>query len=67
MIGGSIGLDDWEWGVSLHSDDPLHFKKLITEMRFDPATSWFAEFGPFYVGLAVAPAALGDLLDGKIA
>ena len=26
IISGSIGLDDWEWGVSLFADDPLVFK-----------------------------------------
>jgi len=67
VIGGSTGLDDWEWGVSLHADDPLQFKKLIYEMRFDAASSWFAEFGPFYVGVLVAPAAFAQLMDGKLA
>src|SRR5580700_8576268 len=27
IISGSIGLDDWEWGVDLFADDPLIFKK----------------------------------------
>lgn len=67
VIGGSIGFDDWEWGVSLHGDDPLQFKKLITEMRFDAATSWFAEFGPFYVGLQVTAEALTEFLEGRLA
>lgn len=66
VIGGSIGLDDWEWGVSLHAEDPLQFKKLIAEMRFDPASSWFAEFGPFYVGVRVDPAGIPDLMEGKL-
>jgi peroxiredoxin len=66
VIGGSTGLDDWEWGVSLHAEDPLSFKKLIYEMRFDPASSWFAEFGPFYVGVHVAPSGVGNLLDGHL-
>lgn len=66
VIGGSTGLDDWEWGVSLHSDDPLQFKKLVYEMRFDPASSWFAEFGPFYVGVLVAPFGLSALLEGRL-
>jgi peroxiredoxin len=51
IISGAIGLDDWEWGVDLHADDPLVFKKLVTDMRFDPASSRFAEFGPFVIGL----------------
>ena len=51
MISGSIGYDDWEWGVDLFAQDPLVFKKLIYEMRFDEASAKFAEFGPFYTGL----------------
>ena len=35
IITGSIGFDDWEWGVDLFATDPLIFKKLIYEMRFD--------------------------------
>ncbi|MFN2375909.1 MAG: chlorite dismutase family protein, partial [Candidatus Binatia bacterium] len=66
VIGGSTGLDDWEWGVSLHADDPLQFKKLIYEMRFDAASSWFAEFGPFYVGVLVPPSNLAAWLHGQL-
>jgi chlorite dismutase len=66
IIGGSIGLDDWEWGVSLPSEDTLVFKKLIHEMRFDPASALFAEFGPFYVGIKRTPDQLGALLDAKL-
>lgn len=50
MIGGSIGLDDWEWGVTLFAEDPLVFKHLVTEMRFDEVSAKFADFGAFYVG-----------------
>ena len=64
VIQGSVGLDDWEWGVTLFADDPLVFKKLIYEMRFDAASSRFALFGPFYVGIRFAPAALGEVLRG---
>ena len=46
VIQGSVGLDDWEWGVTLFADDPLVFKKLIYEMRFDPASSRFALVRP---------------------
>jgi len=64
VIQGSVGLDDWEWGVSLFADDPVVFKKLIYEMRFDPASSRYALFGPFYVGVrftaAQLPAVLAD-------
>lgn len=66
VISGSIGYDDWEWGVDLFADDPLVFKKLIYEMRFDEASAKFAEFGPFYTGLQFAPSNLGKLLDGEV-
>ena len=39
IISGSIGFDDWEWGVDLFADDPLVFKKLVYEMRFDEASA----------------------------
>jgi hydrogen peroxide-dependent heme synthase len=66
VISGSIGYDDWEWGVDLFADDPLVFKKLIYEMRFDEASARFAEFGPFYIGLQFAPEQLGNLLSGQV-
>ena len=66
VISGSIGFDDWEWGVDLFAADPLVFKKLIYEMRFDEASAKFAEFGPFYVGLQFAPSQLGTYLNGGV-
>jgi peroxiredoxin len=51
IISGSIGFDDWEWGVDLFADDPLVFKKLIYEMRFDEVSAVYALFGAFYVGI----------------
>src|SRR5262249_60946691 len=66
VISGSVGLDDWEWGVTLFADDPLVFKKLVYEMRFDPASSRFALFGPFYVGIRFAPEVLGEVLSGGV-
>ncbi len=67
IITGSIGFDDWEWGVDLFADDPLVFKRLIYEMRFDEVSAVYALFGPFYVGLRLAPSELGDLLSGAAA
>lgn len=61
IISGSIGLDDWEWGVDLFADDPVWFKRLIYEMRFDEVSALYALFGPFYVGLRVRAAELGSL------
>ena len=51
IISGSIGFDDWEWGVDLFADDPLVFKRLIYEMRFDEVSAVYALFGAFYVGI----------------
>jgi len=62
IITGSIGFDDWEWGVDLFADDPLIFKKLIYEMRFDEVSAVYALFGPFYVGLRLAAAELNGML-----
>jgi chlorite dismutase len=62
IISGSIGLDDWEWGVDLFADDPVVFKKLIYEMRFDEVSAMYALFGPFIVGLRVPAAELGAIL-----
>jgi chlorite dismutase len=67
IITGSIGLDDWEWGVDLFADDPLTFKRLIYEMRFDEVSAAYALFGSFYIGLRVQAADLPRLLDGDIA
>jgi chlorite dismutase len=53
IITGSIGFDTWEWGVTLFAREPLEFKKLVTEMRFDEASAKYAEFGEFYVGKVV--------------
>jgi chlorite dismutase len=62
IITGSIGFDDWEWGVDLFADDPLVFKRLIYEMRFDQVSAVYALFGTFYVGLRIAADGLGALL-----
>ncbi len=66
IITGSIGFDDWEWGVDLFADDPLVFKKLIYEMRFDEVSAVYALFGEFIVGVRVPAADLGQLLEGKL-
>lgn len=63
IITGSVGFDDWEWGVTLFSDDALQFKKLIYEMRFDEVSARFAEFGEFFVGNLLTPEKLGEMLQ----
>lgn len=54
VITGAIGLDVWEWGVTLFAKDALDFKKLVTDMRFDEVSARYAEFGDFYVGKVVS-------------
>lgn len=62
VITGSIGFDDWEWGVTLFSDDALQFKKIITEMRYDEASARYAEFGEFFVGNLSEPEHIRNML-----
>ncbi|WP_077623501.1 hydrogen peroxide-dependent heme synthase [Sediminibacillus massiliensis] len=50
IITGSMGLDDWEWSVTLFAHDMLDIKKLVYEMRFDEVSARYGEFGAFYVG-----------------
>lgn len=65
IITGSIGFDDWEWGVDLWSDDPVQFKKLIYEMRFDEVSAVYALFGTFYMGVRTLPEELRELMAGR--
>ncbi|MHB1854589.1 MAG: chlorite dismutase family protein [Acidimicrobiales bacterium] len=51
LITGSTGVDDWEWGVTLFARVPDDLKEVVYNMRFDPASAVYAEFGPFFTGL----------------
>jgi len=64
VISGSIGFDNYEWGVDLYADDPLVFKKLIYEMRFDEASARYGVFGDFVSGLQFSLDQLGTFLEG---
>ena len=66
IISGSIGMDDWEWGVDLFAEDPVVFKKLIYEMRFDEVSAVYALFGQFYIGVRLPIERLPIWLDGKL-
>lgn len=66
IITGSIGMDDWEWGVDLFSDDPVVFKKLIYEMRFDEVSAEYALFGQFFISLRLQIDQLSGWLEGKL-
>lgn len=50
LITVSVGLDDWEWGVTLWARRPEFLKEIVYTMRFDEASARYAEFGPFYTG-----------------
>jgi peroxiredoxin len=62
IISGSIGFDDWEWGVDLFAEDPMVFKRLIYEMRFDEVSAVYALFGTFFIGIRCRTGELGRLL-----
>jgi hydrogen peroxide-dependent heme synthase len=66
IISGSIGMDDWEWGVDLFADDPVIFKKLIYEMRFDEVSAVYALFGQFFIGVRLPVQSLSAWLAGKL-
>ena len=66
IISGSIGMDDWEWGVDLFADDPVVFKKLIYEMRFDEVSAVYALFGQFFIGVRLPMDKLGGWLSGSL-
>jgi chlorite dismutase len=63
VISGAIGFDAWEWGVTLFARDPLDFKKLVTDMRFDEVSANYAEFGQFYVGKLLAATELEAAIE----
>ncbi len=56
LITVSVGLDDWEWGVTLWARRPDWLKEIVYTMRFDEASARYAEFGPFYAGIVASPA-----------
>jgi len=48
LITVGVGLEDWEWGVTLWARNPEFLKDIVYRMRFDEASARYAEFGPFY-------------------
>jgi len=67
IITGSIGFDDWEWGVDLFAEDPVVFKKLIYEMRFDEVSAVYALFGQFFIAVRLHAGDLASWLRGEVA
>ncbi len=51
LITGSTGLDDAEWGVTLFARDTFQIKSIVYQMRFDPVSADFADFGEFFIAL----------------
>lgn len=66
IITGSIGMDDWEWGVTLFAEDPVVFKKIIYEMRFDEVSAVYGLFGQFFLALRLELDKLADWTEGKL-
>ena len=60
VVTGSTGVDDWEWGVTLFAEKPDDLKEVVYTMRFDTASTLYAEFGPFVTG---AVGTLAEVLD----
>jgi chlorite dismutase len=51
LVTGSVGIDDWEWGVTLFAEHPDALKEVVYTMRYDEASAVYAEFGTFITGL----------------
>lgn len=56
LITVGVGLDDWEWGVTLWAKNPQYLTEIVYRMRFDEASARYAEFGPFYTSYITSPA-----------
>jgi chlorite dismutase len=56
LITVGLGLEDWEWGVTLWAANPEYLKEIVYKMRFDEASARYAEFGPFYAGYVASAA-----------
>ncbi|HTO58746.1 MAG TPA: chlorite dismutase family protein [Pseudomonadales bacterium] len=62
LITSSTGLDDWEWGVTLFARDLKSLRDVVYEMRFDPGSAIYGQFGSFYVGIRFLPDELAEVL-----
>jgi len=51
LVTGSTGIDDYEWGVTLFGVHPDDLKACVYTMRYDEASSRYAEFGRFVTGM----------------
>jgi chlorite dismutase len=55
LITTAVGLEDWEWGVTLWAKNPGFLKDIVYRMRFDEASARYAEFGPFFTSYISTP------------
>jgi chlorite dismutase len=60
LITVGLGLEDWEWGVTLWAKNPEYLTDIVYRMRFDEASARFAEFGPFYTSYIATPQEMLD-------
>ncbi|QDU95651.1 hydrogen peroxide-dependent heme synthase [Lignipirellula cremea] len=60
LITVGLGLEDWEWGVTLWAKNPEFLTEIVYKMRFDQASAEFAQFGPFLASYVAAPSAMLD-------
>ncbi|MGN6547808.1 MAG: hydrogen peroxide-dependent heme synthase [Aureliella sp.] len=60
VVTASVGLDDWEWGVTLWARNPQYLKEIVYRMRFDEASAKYGQFGPFYVGYLKTAAEIAE-------
>jgi chlorite dismutase len=60
LITVSVGLDDWEWGVTLWARNPKYLTEIVYRMRFDEASARYAEFGPFLTSYISTPEQMLD-------
>ncbi|HBE69073.1 MAG TPA: heme-dependent peroxidase [Planctomycetaceae bacterium] len=56
----SVGVDDWEWGVTLWARNPDYLKDIVYKMRFDEASAKYGEFGEFFVGYQAGGKAIAE-------
>jgi peroxiredoxin len=55
LITVGIGLEDWEWGVTLWARNPQFLREIVYRMRFDEASARYGEFGSFYTSYVMTP------------
>lgn len=58
LVTASVGLDDWEWGVTLWARNPQFLKEIVYTMRYDQASARYGQFGQFYTGYLSQPEAI---------